>query len=290
MITSTHASSPSTNPHEHRERRGTGLAKWLTLLSISLATACGAGRWEIAHEEFRGTVAGHPEGTFFEDEQVDQLLATLDSVLALPETVKSFRRQGQRYLQGFRWALGKGLVTAEQSQRVGEHLEGLKADRSRHAKMIDDQRRLLVLTPGQVAQNIVGTDTDGARFTLEDYRGNIVVLIFSGEWCGPCREEYPYQREMLERYKGENVVLLGVNSDDELETAREAKEREQLHYRTWWDGGTDGPISNAWDVWKWPSTFILDEDGVIRFLDRRMEGMSEAVDQLLEETRANGST
>ena len=61
--------------------------------------------------------------------------------------------------------------------------------------MIDKQRRLLILNPGQVAQNIVGTDTDGVRFTLEDYRGNIVVLIFSGEWCGPCRGEYPYQRK-----------------------------------------------------------------------------------------------
>ena len=263
---------------------------WLILLSISLLTACGAGRWEIAHEEFRGPVTGHPEGTFFEDAQVDQLIATLDSVLALPETVKSFRRQGQRYLQGFRWALGKGLVTAEQSRRVGEHLEGLKADHPRAAGMIDEQRRLLVLTPGRVARNIVGTDTDGVRFTLEDYRGNIVVLIFTGEWCGPCREEYPYQREMLERYKGENVVLLGVNSDDELETALEAKERERLHYRTWWDGSTDGPISTAWDVWAWPSTFILDEKGVIRFLNRRAEGMSEAVDQLLEGARAGGST
>ena len=41
------------------------------LLSISLATACGAGSWDIAHEDFRGSVTGHPEGTFFEDEQVD---------------------------------------------------------------------------------------------------------------------------------------------------------------------------------------------------------------------------
>ena len=95
---------------------------------------------------------------------------------------------------------------------------------------------------------------------------------------------------MLEQYKGQNVVLLGVNSDDELETIREAKEREKLHYRTWWDGDTNGPISTAWDVRAWPSTFILDEEGVIRFVGRRGDGMIEAVDQLLEETRAGGST
>ena len=265
-------------------------ARWLTLLSVTFAAACGAGSREIAHEDFRGAVAEHPEGALFEDAQVDRLLATLDSVVTLPETAKSFRRQGARYLQGFRWALGKGRVTAEQNRRVSAYLEGLKADHPRHGEMIDKQRRLLILNPGQVAQNIVGTDTDGVRFTLEDYRGNIVVLIFSGEWCGPCRGEYPYQRKMLEQYKGQNVVLLGVNSDDELETIREAKEREKLHYRTWWDGDTNGPISTAWDVRAWPSTFILDEEGVIRFVGRRGDGMIEAVDQLLEETRAGGST
>ena len=265
-------------------------ARWFTLLSISLATACGARPFDIAYEDFAGPVAEHPEGALFEDVQVDQLLATLDSVLAHPKTASNFRRQGARYIQGFRWALKKGQVTGEQNRRVGAYLEGLKADHPNAAEMIDRQRRLLILNPGQIAQNIVGTDTDGVRFTLNDYRGNIVVLIFSGEWCGPCRGEYPYQRKMLEQYKGQNVVLLGVNSDDELDTIREAKERERLHYRTWWDGDTNGPISTAWDVWKWPSTFILDEEGVIRFVDRRGDRMIEAVDQLLEETRASGST
>ena len=260
------------------------VAGWLTLLAVPLATACEVPPYDIAHRDFAGTVAEHTEGTPFEDAQVDQLIGTLDSVLALPETVGSLRRQGGRYLQGFRWALGKGVVTEAQSRRIVAHLEGLREDHPGAGKMIDRQRHLFeILSPGHVAQNIAGTDTDGVPFELEDYRGNIVVLIFSGEWCGPCRAEYPYQREMLERYKGENVVLLGVNSDEELDTIRAAKEREQLHYRTWWDGDTNGPISTAWDVWMWPSTFILDERGVIRFVNRRENGMIEAVDQLLEE-------
>ena len=265
-------------------RPPTRRAIWPTLLAICLATACDVPPYDIGYEDFADAVAGHAEGTPFEDARVEQLIETLDSVLALPETVRSFRRQAGRYLQGFRWALGKGLVTKAQSRRIVAHLEGLKEDHRGDGRMIDRQRRLFeILSPGHVALNIVGTDTDGVRFQLEEYRGNIVVLVFSGEWCGPCRAEYPYQRKMLERYKGENVVLLGVNSDEELETIREAKERERLHYRTWWDGDTDGPISTEWDVWMWPSVFILDEDGVIRFVNRRGDGMIEAVDQLLEE-------
>ena len=138
-----------------------------------------------------------------------------------------------------------------------------------------------------VAQNIVGTDTDGVEFELEDYRGNIVVLVFSGEWCGPCRAEYPYQEKLMETYRDEPVVLLGVNSDRELETIREAKASgDAPGYRTWWDGSTNGPISNAWEIRKWPSTFILDADGVVRFVGKRKDGMIEAVAELLEEQRA----
>ncbi len=137
-----------------------------------------------------------------------------------------------------------------------------------------------------MARNIVGTDTEGVDFELYEYRGNIVVLIFTGDWCGPCRGEYPYQRSMLDLYKDQNVVLLGANSDSRLRTVRAAKEREGLSYRTWWDGGTDGPIATAWDVRTWPSTFILDAEGVIRFVDKRENEMILAVDRLLEEEKA----
>ena len=137
------------------------------------------------------------------------------------------------------------------------------------------------LEPGKVAPNIVGKDTDGVEFELEDYRGNIVVLIFSGEWCGPCREEYPYQRQMIERYRDRNVVLLGVNSDAEIETIQRVKEREGLHFRTWWDESPWGPINQAWVRRGWPTVFILDENGVIRHVDKQKEEMIEAVDELL---------
>ena len=191
---------------------------------------------------------------------------------------------------GMLYSLSGSPTLDAQAQGVFAYLDELKERHPDSATMIDDERRLLSLTPGLVAPNIVGKDTEGVEFELEDYRGNIVVLVFTGEWCGPCRGEYPYQRELLETYRDEKVVLLGVNSDRKLETAREAKEREGLQYRTWWDGSTNGPISDAWGIWAWPSTFIMDDEGVIRFLNKRQESMIEAVAELLEEQRAGEST
>ena len=263
------------------------LTKWTTLLTIAAAAGCASVPSGMVKADFAGIVPQGIAGDLLEDSHVDELLARLDSLMNTPETQADLRRRTSRYLQGFRWWVGRGRVTPGQSGRITAYLAGAKTEHADAADIIDRQRHLFeILTPGQVAQNIVGTDIDRVEFELADYRGSIVVLVFSGDWCGPCRSEYPYQRSMLDLYKGEEVVLLGINSDTSRRTVREAKEREGLHYRTWWDGGTNGPISRAWNVRTWPSTFILDEEGVIRFTGKRKNGIILAVDQLLEETRA----
>ena len=260
---------------------------WILLLSLALAPACRDMPFNINFDAFSDIVPRDLDGAPLDDAHVGQLISTLDSLLNPADDKPMMREMAASYIRGFRTSFRRGRVSPEQAERVLAYFEELKSEHPRSAEMIEEQRRLFaVLTPGMVAQSTVGTDTDGVRFALEDYRGSIVVLVFSGEWCGPCREEYPYQRELMEKYADEPVVLLGVNSDDELATIQEAKVREELHYRTWWDGSTSGPISEAWNVWGWPSTFIMDADGVIRFVNKRQEGMFGAVDRLLEEMRA----
>ena len=94
--------------------------------------------------------------------------------------------------------------------------------------------------------------------------------------------------QMLERYKDERVVLLGVNNDDNLETIQSAKEREGLEYRTWWDGSAPGPIASSWKVWGWPDIFVLDENGVILHADKRGDRLIDAVDAVLARRRGPG--
>ena len=50
--------------------------------------------------------------------------------------------------------------------------------------------------------------------------------------------------------------------------------------------GTRGPISTKWGVTGWPTIYILDHKGVIRFKNKRGEEMDKAVDQLLAEMEA----
>ena len=234
-------------------------------------------------------------GQPFTAAHVDRALAAIDAVLALPEVASDFERGTEVSLSGLSWGLQRSPIDDEQAARMVAGLEALMESHPAAAESLDRVRFLVEhLLPGRVAPNIVGTDTEGVAFELDDYRGKIIAVIFSGQWCGPCRGEYPYQRAMLELFADEDVALLGVNSDAELGTIVEAKKEEGLAYPTWWDGhsqpdaevvAANGPIATEWGVLGWPTIYVIDESGVIRHIDKRGGALIEAVDDLLMEKR-----
>ena len=93
---------------------------------------------------------------------------------------------------------------------------------------------------------------------------------------------YPHERSLVQRLANQPFALIGVNSDP-LENARAALERESITWRSFFNGGTTGgPISRAWGVTGWPTIYVLDDRGVIRFRNVRGEDMDKAVDELIE--------
>jgi peroxiredoxin len=97
---------------------------------------------------------------------------------------------------------------------------------------------------------------------------------------------YPHERSLVERLKDKPFVLLGVNSDPK-DRLKQVMKKENLTWRSWWDGGdTGGPIATAWNVKGWPTIYVLDHKGVIRFRNVRDEQMDKAVDTLLKELEA----
>ena len=225
-------------------------------------------------------------GEPFSDDAIGQLLDILDVMLTMPETVANFDSESRIHFWRFGNRLQQGRLTQEQTARIVAYFAEVEAEHPDSTEMIARHRfQLQNLLPGKTAPNITGTDLDGVEFSLNDYRDNIVVIYFSGQWCGPCRGEYPYQRFMLELYEEDPVVILSVNSDEEIETILEAKAEEGLDYRVWWDGhgeeATKGPIASEWNVTGWPAIYILEENGVIRHAQKRYADVITSVNELL---------
>jgi hypothetical protein len=92
------------------------------------------------------------------------------------------------------------------------------------------------------------------------------------------------------RYAGEPFAFLGVNSDEDREALRQAVARQGISWRSWADGSTAGPIATAWGVHNWPTFYVLDAKGVIRFQGSTARQLNEAVDKLIHEIKERKQT
>ena len=96
---------------------------------------------------------------------------------------------------------------------------------------------------------------------------------------------YPHERSLVSRLKHAPFALVGVNSDPS-QAYREAIERENITWPSFWDGGsTRGPIATKWGVRGWPTIYVLDHQGIIRARNRREKALDDVVDRLLAEMR-----
>ena len=95
----------------------------------------------------------------------------------------------------------------------------------------------------------------------------------------------PHERSLVDELKDKPFALIGVNSDPDLDDYRKQAKEMGVTWRSFWcgDKGTQGPIPSKWNVTGWPTIYILDHEGKIRFKDLRDEEMSKAVKQLLAE-------
>ncbi len=98
---------------------------------------------------------------------------------------------------------------------------------------------------------------------------------------------YPHERSLVESMQGRPFTLLGVNNDDELSTAKNAVKENNLTWRSWYDGSS-GPIVEKFEINSFPTIFVIDHTGVIRYKDIRGEELEEAIKLLVAEAEAAG--
>ncbi len=135
---------------------------------------------------------------------------------------------------------------------------------------------------GKVAPEIEGEDLNGRKRKLSDYRGKVVVLNFWGVWCSSCMAMVPEERKLVERMAGKPFALIGVNSDEDQAKLKQVVEKERMTWPSFRDGA-QGPISKAWNVDNWPTVYVLDRNGVIRYRNVRGQALEHAVERLVSD-------
>jgi hypothetical protein len=98
---------------------------------------------------------------------------------------------------------------------------------------------------------------------------------------------YPHERSLVKELANEAFALIGVNSDIDLEALKPRLEEERITWRSFWNGenGTSGNIAERWNIRGWPTTYVIDAEGRIRYENVRGDSLDRAIHQLLAEMK-----
>jgi hypothetical protein len=103
----------------------------------------------------------------------------------------------------------------------------------------------------------------------------------------------PAEKALAERMKGRPFALLGVNGDDDRDRVKSVSAREGITWRSFWNGGAQGPITVRWGLRHWPTVYLIDAKGVIRDdgLDSLRNGpaFDEAIEAVVAEAEAGAT-
>lgn len=129
------------------------------------------------------------------------------------------------------------------------------------------------------------TDFNGKKRKFSEFRGKYVLLDVWGFWCGPCRRELPFIREAGRRFQARNLVIVGLNTDEDY-TVDSMKKGLSDAGMTW----ANAQFSSVVDflrvglrVNSFPTTFLISPEGKVLSVSRSdRDELSLRGDDLLE--------
>lgn len=118
---------------------------------------------------------------------------------------------------------------------------------------------------GAEAPDFTLKDLSGNEVKLSSLRGKPVMVNFWATWCPPCREEIPVITKMYqETAGGDRYQILGVATQSDNSTIKAFGDEFSMDFPLLPDVGSN--VVNSYHVLPIPTTFFVDKDGIIRFI------------------------
>jgi thiol-disulfide isomerase/thioredoxin len=145
-------------------------------------------------------------------------------------------------------------------------------------------REIRMLKVGKVIPEVYAETLEGKKQTISEFRGKVVVVDVWTTWCGPCKAMIPHQREMIKKLQGRPFELLSVSCDEEKNTLTEFLQKNEMGWKHWW-AGRGGEFSKMLNISFYPTIYVIDAKGTIRYKNIRGEELEKAIETLLQEVK-----
>jgi thiol-disulfide isomerase/thioredoxin len=128
-------------------------------------------------------------------------------------------------------------------------------------------RTLTEVTPAKPAPRFDLSDLSRHAMRSDQYAGDVVLVNFWATWCPPCVEELPSLNHLTQRYAGQHLRVVSILFREAEDDLTVFLQHTPVDFPVLMD--RDGRTALAWQVFSFPSSFILDRRGRIRYAANR---------------------
>jgi thiol-disulfide isomerase/thioredoxin len=112
--------------------------------------------------------------------------------------------------------------------------------------------------------NIELMDLAGNQMSIDNLKGQVLLVNNWATWCPPCRAEMPVLENYYQSHKREGFMLIGINSGDKKYQVENFVLEYKLSFPIWLD--PYGSAVRAFQNNALPSSYVIDRSGFVRMI------------------------
>ena len=167
---------------------------------------------------------------------------------------KTVARQSRRSLSMV--LIGAGLLF------VGLVALLLMSSRQAETNQLDQFNSVVPVEVSYPAPDLKVTDLLEQPVSLNDYKGQVLLVNNWATWCPPCKAEMPTLQDYYEDHKDDGFVLIGIDAGDEADQVAMFASSLNLTFPIWLD--PQESALRAFRTSSLPSSFVIDRSGLVR--------------------------
>lgn len=134
------------------------------------------------------------------------------------------------------------------------------------------------------------TALDGRPVDSKQLRGKVVLLDFWATWCGPCMAELPKLKAVHARLHAQGFEIVGISGDTDRTALQNVIQRHKLPWPQLFEGRSKPSLAAQLGIRHYPSMWLLDQQGVVRFISAGANLEAKAKQLLREGATGNGGS
>ncbi|MFC5044941.1 redoxin domain-containing protein [Aquimarina hainanensis] len=141
-----------------------------------------------------------------------------------------------------------------------------------------------IIDVGSVIEDFSAPTPEGKNLSLKEVMGKYTIIDFWASWCKPCRAENPNVVRVYNKYHDKGLNIIGVSLDRNKDHWIKAIKDDNLQWShisnlQYWQE----PIAREFGVKSVPSTFLIDDKGLVIAKNLRGMALENKIKELLGE-------